>query len=393
MAPHALVPDVLEPRDEGALRILFVLSTLERDWTGGIGRVAAGMAQALAERGHRVTLAGPAPDGSPGPVAGCVLAVWPPVRSKLGRLPHLLALQWRERAQLIHFHSARPPGALVVPFSVLRPWLGRPGIALSPYTGTRAHHRKPLSALAFARADAIIPNSRWSAERVIGLGIDPARVRVVPPGVAVGSAPDASGREPMVTALARLVPSKGLDVLLEAFDRAAATRPGWVLRIAGTGNEEAGLRGRAARLACADRVAFLGQVVGERKERLLARTSIGVVPSRADQYPGALLELQAAGVACVASAAGGIPEIAVEGRAARLVAPGDATALATALGELMDSAEQRNALAKEALAVSRGRSWPRVAEQLESVYRELCWPGREAGAGSQDPPFRREGRP
>lgn len=353
------------------LRVLWIVSKMEREWRGGIGRVVAAAARALAERGHEVHLAGRAPDGEPRPIEGVRLHPWPPTRVKARQLPHLVRLQRRLRARVVHFHSALPHGAVIVPFAALRARLGDPALVLTSYTGARAHYPKRLARRALGRADALVAASQWSLERAVAAGALRERCHAVPGGIErVVAAPPAE-RERVVLCLARLVRSKGVDVLLEAFARAASCRSGWRLELCGEGREAAALRERAARLACAERVRFREAVAGAEKERLLRSAALGVVPSRADNYPGALLELQAHGVATIASAVGAIPEAAEGGRSARLVPPDDAAALAEALGGLMDDPQRRAALAEAALRVSRGRTWPGVAERMEAVYRAL----------------------
>jgi glycosyltransferase involved in cell wall biosynthesis len=353
------------------LCILFVLSELESAWRGGIGRVAVGMACALAARENEVHMAGRTPNRESPAIEGVEMHVWPPRRPKVAQLPPLIRLQQQIEADVVHFHSALPHGAVMLPLLAFRRRLGAPRVVVTPYTGARADYRKRLARAALARVDAVVANSRWGAERAIAAGAPSQRSWVIPAGIDAVEQHDAGLRRSQVAVLARLVRSKGVNVLLEAFDRAAASRPSWRLCIAGEGREEAALRARAAALHCAARIDFLGVVEGEAKARLLVETGIGVVPSRDDNFPGALLELLAHGIPCIASRVGGIPEIANGGRAARLTEPGSVQDLAEALAELMASSERRAALAEEALAISAERTWPRLAERLESLYREL----------------------
>ncbi len=99
----------------------------------------------------------------------------------------------------------------------------------------------------------------------------------------------------------------------------------------------------------------------------LARTV--VLPSRAESLPYMVLEAAAAGVPLIATRVGGIPEM-FEGEAERLVAPGDADALAEAMraallapGEMAAEAMLRRERVKQkfSLAVSAGR--------IEDIYR------------------------
>ena len=73
------------------------------------------------------------------------------------------------------------------------------------------------------------------------------------------------------------------------------------------------------------------RIVGFRDdvENVYGAADVVAVPStQPDPLPGAAIEAAAAGCAVVASAAGGLPEIIRDGETGRLVAPGDAGALA-----------------------------------------------------------------
>jgi len=354
------------------LRVLWVASQLEPRWSGGIGRVVAGAAAALAAAGAEVHLAGRARHGAPGPIPGVRIHAWPGRLGKTGQIPRLLALQRRLRAQVVHFHSARPHGAPILALLALRAGRGRPRVVVSPYTGSRWDSGDRAARAALARADAVVTSARWSAERAVAAGAPRERVHVIPAGVDLP--PDSAllspaKRAPWAVALSRLAASKGIDVLLEAFDTAARGRPDWRLRIAGEGAEAEALRARGASLSCADRIEWLGPVHGPAKRALLAEAAVGVQPSRDDHFPGALLELQAWGAACVGSAVGGIPEILGRGEAGELVPPGDPAALARALGALMDDPARRARLATAGRRAAATRTWDAHAARLLTLYK------------------------
>jgi glycosyltransferase involved in cell wall biosynthesis len=67
-----------------------------------------------------------------------------------------------------------------------------------------------------------------------------------------------------------------------------------------------------------------------------------------DGIPNVILEAMAAGVPVAATAVSGIPEVVVDGETGRLVAPGDASALAEVLASLLDDTEESTRLATSA---------------------------------------------
>lgn len=369
------------------MRVLVVLSRLES--SGGIGRVAFGTAQALARRGHELHVAGP-PDGHVAPeVAGVEVHAWPRRSQKLGQLGTLLRLQRRLRAEHVHFHSALPHGELIAGLRAARALLGRPRLYVTPWTSLRVGYPKRRARLGLRAADAVIAPSRWSAGHALRAGADPATLHVVQGGVTPVSSPPSEARDPAVLFLGRLAEVKGADLLLRAFSRAAEERPDWRLWICGAGRDAETLRAFATRLPCSERIEFLGHVRGAAKRAVLERAAIGAMPSEAESMGGSLLEFQAFGLACVASDAGALPELAQHGEAAVLVPPRDTAALAGALAALMDDPERRRLLGDAGRRASRGFSWDAVAERTEAVYRgdppapgRAPWEAPPEGSGS-----------
>ena len=144
---------------------------------------------------------------------------------------------------------------------------------------------------------------------------------------------------------------KGQDVLLRAAAQIADRLPDVHYLFVGERNSEKAesrqfehdLRG-AASGPLVGRVHFLGRRndVG----RLLGELTLLAHPARQEPLGRVLLEAAAAGVAVVATAVGGTPEIFPPGSgAAQLVPPGDAAALAAAMLELLGDRELRHRLA------------------------------------------------
>lgn len=338
---------------------------------GGIGRVVFGAAHALAQRGYEVHVAGPAPDPVPEALGSVRLHPWPKPRLSVQQVPDLIKLQRRLRADVVHFHSAQPHGEMISVLLGLRPVLGSPRLCLSPYTSARSHYPKRRGRVGLRAVDAVVCNSQWSADRAIRAGARAKATHVVHAGIDLPGTVPESKREPIVVALARLVKVKGIDVLIEAFDLAAAARADWHLVIGGAGALANELKAQARASKAAHRIEFPGWIESEGKEDLLARASIGVVPSLQENFPGSLMDLQSRGLACIASSVGGIPELSCEGEAALLVRPADPEALARALGELMDDPARRLALGAAGRRLSSRFTWSAMAEGLERVYEGL----------------------
>jgi glycosyltransferase involved in cell wall biosynthesis len=348
------------------MRILWVASQL--GWEGGIGRVVAGATCALAARGNEVWLAGASKDGKPEPLEGVDVQAWPRPRWKAAHLPSLLALVRRVKPHVIHFHAATAQGELIAPLIAARGCFGWPVVFVTPHTGNRAHPPRRRVRLGIRAADGVIATSRWGGELAVAAGARRDRVTVAHAGIDLPPEPTFDARRPEILFLGRLRPEKGVHVLIDAFAEVAATRPDWRLQIAGEGREAEDLRDRAVRSGFASRIDFLGHVKGAEKDDVIARTAIGALPTRVESDGASLLELEAAGIPCVATDVGGLRDMMDDGTLGRLVPWQDAPAFVKALGELMDDAELRHRLGKAARAFAAGRSWDAMAERLECIY-------------------------
>jgi glycosyltransferase involved in cell wall biosynthesis len=180
--------------------------------------------------------------------------------------------------------------------------------------------------------------------------------------------------------LGRLVPEKGVDVLLRA---TAALEGPWHLDIVGAGVERERLRELAHHLGLGDRVSLPGWVSSTRMPAFYRDLDALVLPSRSqsnwvEQFGRVLIEAMACGVPVVGSDCGEIPNVV--GDAGLIFPEGDVDALKACLTRLMNSPETRADLAR------RGRervlahfTQAQVAAQTVAVYRELLAGSRQAG--------------
>jgi glycosyltransferase involved in cell wall biosynthesis len=166
----------------------------------------------------------------------------------------------------------------------------------------------------------------------------------------------------VVTTVSVLREGKGIEVLLDAIPAVLARHPEARFLIAGDGPLRESLEARSV-----DRVTW----AGFRRDvpELLAASDLFVLPSLGDAYPTVLMEAMAAGLPVVSTRVGGIPEIVDDGRTGRLVPPGDAAALASAISDLLDSREQREALGQAARVEAERRFSKEVwVARLKEIY-------------------------
>lgn len=211
------------------------------------------------------------------------------------------------------------------------------------------------------------------------------RVHVVPLGIDLGPFADARVRyrgelrrelgippgAPLFGTVGRLVPVKALDRLLRAMEAVVAARPDAWLVIAGDGPDRPRLEALAREAAVSHRVRFLGA----RRDlpRVYADLDLFLLSSRNEGTPLALIEALAAGVACVATAVGGVPDVIGVGPDAPglLVPSDDPRALAArALALLEDPVERARRAALGPPRASRF-SRERLLADMAALYARL----------------------
>lgn len=228
----------------------------------------------------------------------------------------------------------------------------------------------------FERAAAVVVPSRYLADRVIELGGDPDRVRVIPTGIDVAAFPATPlpAGPPTLLFVGRLVAKKGLDVLAEAWPAVTAAVPEARLRIVGFGPLESEVRSwlPTAQLDPPDPVDPAGQV----RAAMAAATAV-VTPSRtardgdAESLLYVNLEAQASGRPVVTTRHGGIPEFVEDGRSALVVPEADAEALAAALVAVLGDRELAARLGSAGPAVAGRFDAASCAAQVDALYDEV----------------------
>ncbi|WP_239461960.1 glycosyltransferase [Occallatibacter savannae] len=181
-------------------------------------------------------------------------------------------------------------------------------------------------------SDVTVANSRTVAQ-----ACGSRHVTVIYPGVDVNEfSPDKIRRRTLTVGTAcRLEPVKDVATLIDAVSIVAAQHPAIRLEIAGEGSLRTALQERVHALGISENVAFLGW--RSDVSALHHSWSLFIQPSLDEGFGVSVLEAMASGLPVIASDAGGLRELIVDGKTGLLVPPGNPTILAEKIRLLIES--------------------------------------------------------
>ncbi len=218
---------------------------------------------------------------------------------------------------------------------------------------------------------------------VEALGFKPTEVTVWPQAVDTDQVEPrrdytaSSTSEFHALSVARLVPFKGVDIALRAVARARPSIPGLRYTVIGEGELRVELESLARELGIADITTFRGPQSHDEVLRTFGDADVFVLTGRVDdegQKEGqgvAPLEASASALPVLATRAGGLTEVVVDGETGLLVDPEDVDAAADALITLARDPALRARLGKAGRAhVQRCFSVDHSLDVIEQVYRE-----------------------
>jgi glycosyltransferase involved in cell wall biosynthesis len=384
------------------MRILHVTSSLAPE-LGGPSKATIEMARWVAARGHKVEifttdwgLEGRVDvSGVPVPEGAAAIRYFP-VHS-----PRVFKTSWplwqalmREvsRFDVVHLHSLYLFHNWATPIACRRagvPYILRPHGVLDPYIRRRHRWRKSVIEALFQNrvlreAEAIHytaeeerrlaePHAHNPRGVVVPLGIDLGEYERLPdPYVFFARYPETRGRR-IVLFLSRLHVKKGLEFLVPAFARVAASRPDLHLVVAGP-DEGMGatLRGWIRDAGLETRASIVGMLTGADKLAAFAAATVFVLPSHTENFGVAVLEAMAAGLPVLISDQVNIwREISDAG--AGIIVRTETGAVEAGLARLLDHPEIANRMGQAGRRLAEERfAWPRVAAALEALYAEVA---------------------
>ncbi len=282
------------------------------------------------------------------------------------------------------------------PLGLLGPYLGVPyGVILHGAEFTipaKIPLFRRLLAATLRRASIVVCAGRYQAEEALRVSGGSARLVEIPPGVDCARFGPLTGERRavarrrlgipeealLVASVSRLVPRKGMDVLIEAAARLCTDHPRLEVAIAGEGRDARRLHRAAARRRAP--VRFLGRITDDEKSALLGSADVFVMACR-NRWGGlehegfgiVFLEAGAAGLPQVAGDSGGATDAVLDHETGFVVRrPSNPDAIVAPLRSLLDDPAVRRQMGAAARAralacFDHERLAPRLAEALAEV--------------------------
>jgi glycosyltransferase involved in cell wall biosynthesis len=211
-----------------------------------------------------------------------------------------------------------------------------------------------------------------SSARVIYNGLDLSKFEIQRKNLTepVPSSAVTDGSRKIVCAVARLCDQKSLDILIGAFAQVQHEFPETQLWLVGDGPQRGDLEILAGNLQIRDKVIFWG--LRSDVPAILNYATIGVLSSKVEGLPNAIIEYMAAGLPVVATRVGGNPELVVQGETGQLVPSGDWVALSEALLYLLRNLEVACRFGKAGCSrVQENFTVEQMVKRTETIYQEL----------------------
>ncbi|MFD1956704.1 glycosyltransferase family 4 protein [Paenibacillus thailandensis] len=207
---------------------------------------------------------------------------------------------------------------------------------------------------------------------------EPEKIKVIPNGFdekRFKPSPHENAVPQFIT-VCRLVPAKGIDILLKASAELKKRGYPFVLHIIGDGPIRRDLEQMAIELDLYDDIIFYGYML--HPEEFMPFFDIFVLPSRAEAFGSVFAEAALCWLALIGTNVGGIAEQIEDGVNGLLVPPEDPVALADAMEKMVADPSYRYNLARAGWdKAKKDYSLQRVISQLKRVYLSLQAPSEE----------------
>jgi len=351
-----------------------------RNWTGGSNQVMHTVMGLRARRERAALVAHPQGELFRRMSEGTdLIPLAPDHEIDLGAAWRLSRVIRQLRPDLVHAHDPFAVTMAATALSIAEPQ-PRPVLVASRRIGVRLEHSS-FARWAFAQVDGFIASSRVIGDRLANDGVPRVKIAIVNEGVDVDRIerlPPANVRAefflptqaPVVGNVAALVPRKGQHHLIDAAAITVRQVPDARFVIVGEGGLRHALE-EHIRHRHLERHVFL---TGFRNDALALTGGFDLfaVSSIGEGMCTALVEAMAASKAAVATDAGAIPEVMVDGETGYIVPARDDHAMAARIVQLLKNPALRERMGEAARERARERfSVERMIDGTQAVYASL----------------------
>ncbi|MDF1693805.1 MAG: glycosyltransferase family 4 protein [Zhongshania sp.] len=237
-----------------------------------------------------------------------------------------------------------------------------------------------------SRADLILANSEFTAQRVTPYAPDISRLRILHPGVN----PPAHATEaeqakanawlgehsPILITVGRMEARKGQDKIIEIMPKLVAEHPKALYLIAGSGPLQDSLVARVKELGLSASVKFCGRVSDGERSALLQKADIFAMPCRAvgDSVEGfGIVYIEAAmlGLPSLAGRAGGAGDAVIDGHTGLLCDGDSADDIYLSVQKMLSHKQALKTIGHNAQQRAQTElQWPQIAQKLLDYVAE-----------------------
>jgi 1,4-alpha-glucan branching enzyme len=358
-------------------RVVFLSSEYPPHIYGGLGTAVEALSRYLAATGVEVVLVVPNAPGYAQPPPGVRLHPVP-VNGASSDVDYWLiycqavldaARRGELRADVVHCHD----WMTVLGGLAIGRVLGVP-VLMSVHLPQSDGMHIALENLGLAGCDSVLVNSYAVRAELTARETSCAEIAVIPNGVDLHrfyptETPPSSCQ---ILFAGRLVPSKGVDVVMRAFGAVLRRVPQARLIIAGDGDQRLYLERLARFLGLRQYVSFLGWQSPDELAALYRASAVISVPSLYEPFGLVALEAMACGRPVVVSRVGGLAEIIEDGVSGYAVAVGDHLDLATRLATVLSDGTFAEETGRAARRRAESFDWATIADRTARLYRSLA---------------------
>jgi len=222
-------------------------------------------------------------------------------------------------------------------------------------------------------ADKVIAVSNFMAKVAKMIGVDEKKIAVIYNAVDFFPAPPEreAPLNPTLVYAGRLVPWKGVAMLIKAVGELKKNRPNIIFEILGDGPKEAGLKELADNLGLAGNVIFRGRVSEEESHKFFASSTIFVLNTNYEGLPHSVLNAMRAGLPVITTPIDGNLEVVKDGING-LLAPYDKLEdWLAAINKLLDDQSLRENFSKKGMETAARFKWSEVVEKTSALISNL----------------------